>query len=61
MRRLRNVRVLGLLILVSLAMFSVGCETYVGVGVSYPTYGGYYSPWGGPWGGGVYVGGPVVW
>ena len=61
MRHKSLVRVLGLLLLASLALVSVGCETYAGVGVSYPVYGGDYNPWGGVWGGGGYVGGPVVW
>jgi len=59
MRRTVWIRVLAVVLLAILSVFSVACESSYGVGVSYPM-GGYYSPWGGPWHGGVYVGGPVV-
>ena len=53
-------RLLALVLLVTLAAFSVGCDGTVGVGLSvgypYGPYGGY-----GPWGPGtVYIGGPVI-
>jgi hypothetical protein len=61
-RKLNPIRLLVLILLVTVATASVGCETTTYVGVSYG-----YPGWGGPccWGGGVgwtgggYMGGPV--
>jgi hypothetical protein len=55
MRKRLSVRLLGLALVVSFALTMVGCNATVGVGVAVPMGG----PWYGPWGGGVYVGGPI--
>jgi hypothetical protein len=48
-------RVALVLLVSGLALLTAGCTATVGVGVSY----GYPGPWYGPWGGGVYMGGPI--
>lgn len=48
-------RVLLLVAVLAAALFTTACETYVGVGVGY----GYPGAWGGTYGGGGYIGGPV--
>ena len=53
--RMRSTRLLGVLAILSLTALTAGCNATVGVGVS--VY--HPGPWHGPWGGGVYVGGPV--
>jgi hypothetical protein len=59
-RKWNSIRLLVLLVLVALATATVGCDstTYVGVNYGYPGWGGPCC-WGGPWGGGVYMGGPI--
>ena len=64
-RKLSPLRLLAIAVLVALATATVGCETttYVGVSYGYPGWGGpccWGAPgYGGGWGGGVYMGGPV--
>jgi predicted small secreted protein len=48
-------RLLLALALVGLALATMGCNATVGVGVGVA----YPGPWYGPWGGGIYVGGPI--
>ena len=43
------------LALVALALATTSCNATVGVGVGVA----YPGPWYGPWGGGIYVGGPI--
>jgi hypothetical protein len=48
-------RILLAIVLAGLAVTATACtaQVGVGVGVAYP------GPWYGPWGGGIYVGGPI--
>lgn len=48
-------RLLALAFVVALALGATACNATVGVGVAVPIH----SPWYGPWGGGIYVGGPI--
>ena len=55
MRKRLSTRLLALAFVVAFALTMVGCNATVGIGVAVPVHGPYY----GPWGGGIYVGGPV--
>ena len=55
MRLRLSTRLLGLALVLAFAVTMIGCNATVGVGVSV----GYPGPYRGPWGGGVYVGGPI--
>ncbi len=55
MRTRLSTRLLGLVLVAAFALTMVGCNATVGVGIGV----GYPGPYYGPWGGGVYVGGPI--
>ena len=55
MRMRLSTRLLGLVLVTAFALTMVGRTATVGVGIGVGDPGPYY----GPWGGGVYVGGPI--
>jgi len=55
MLKKKSLRIALLLLVSGLALAAAGCNATVGVGVSY----GYPGRWYGPWGGGIYMGGPI--
>jgi predicted small secreted protein len=55
MRKQFLIRLAGLALVVAFALTMSACQATVGVGVAVPVGGPYW----GPWGGGVYVGGPI--
>jgi predicted small secreted protein len=55
MRKRLSIRFLGFVLVLAFAVTMIGCNATVGVGVGV----GYPGPYYGPWGGGVYVGGPI--
>lgn len=57
MKKTMGKRFLLLSILSLFVLTAAGCNVEVGVGVGVGV--AYPGPWYGPWGGGVYVGGPI--